>query len=289
MPTPPTPRAALLRPRDGDALRSELRATAGLTDVPVLFGGEVHDGTLLLSEFVGTRTNGLKWLTVPSSSGLGGRVVAQRRPASVPDYRRALNITHQYDRPVLGEGLRSVFAVPVVVDGVSRAVLYAAIREAAPIGDRTAELLTQSGRRLATEIAIRDEVDRRLRMLVTEATISSPADASVAEGIRDAHAELRTLATEVPDGALSGRLRRVADRLAGLLTDDTEPSEVTLSPRELDVLSHIALGCTNIDVADRLSLRPETVKSYLRSAMGKLDAHSRHEAVVSARRLGLLP
>jgi len=31
------------------------------------------------------------------------------------------------------------------------------------------------------------------------------------------------------------------------------------------------------------------VKSYLRSAMSKLDARSRHEAVVTARRLGLLP
>ena len=34
---------------------------------------------------------------------------------------------------------------------------------------------------------------------------------------------------------------------------------------------------------------PETVKSYLSSAMVKLDAHTRHEAVVRARRLGLLP
>jgi DNA-binding CsgD family transcriptional regulator len=31
------------------------------------------------------------------------------------------------------------------------------------------------------------------------------------------------------------------------------------------------------------------VKSYLSSAMAKLDAHTRHEAVVHARHLGLLP
>ena len=41
--------------------------------------------------------------------------------------------------------------------------------------------------------------------------------------------------------------------------------------------------------ARRLSVRPETVKSYLGAAMGKLDAHTRHEAVVRARTLGLLP
>ncbi|MFD1814283.1 LuxR C-terminal-related transcriptional regulator [Rhodococcus gannanensis] len=286
---PTNPHEALLRPRDGDALRAELRHTASLADVPVLFGGEVHDGNLLLSEFIGTRTNGLKGLTVPATSGLGGRVAHQRRPASVPDYRTALNITHHFDAPVLGEGLRSVIAVPVVVGGISRAVLYAAVREATPIGDRTAELLTLSGRRLATEIAIRDEVDRRLRMLGTRDTASGPGDAAVSEGIREAHAELRSLAQDTTDGALRGRLRAVADALAGLLVDDAEPSAVALSPRELDVLSHIALGCTNNEVAHRLSLGSETVKSYLRSAMGKLDARSRHEAVVTARKLGLLP
>ncbi|WP_027499329.1 helix-turn-helix transcriptional regulator [Rhodococcus sp. UNC363MFTsu5.1] len=284
--TPP-----LLRPRDGDALRAELRAVAGRANVPVLFGGEVSAGTLHLTEFFGTRTNGLKGLVIPPSSGLGGRVVLQRQPASVPDYGSAMSITHHYDRPVLGEGIRSVLAVPVLVDGASRAVLYAAVRESMPIGDRTAEILVQAGRRLGTEIAIRDEVDRRLQMLGVLDSNKGNASAAVAEGIRDAHAELRGLAQSVPDGPLRGRLRAVSEKLAALVNDEVEGGDtsVTLSPRELDVLAHIALGCTNNEVAHRLSLQPETVKSYLRAAMGKLDAHSRHEAVVAARRLGLLP
>jgi DNA-binding CsgD family transcriptional regulator len=64
---------------------------------------------------------------------------------------------------------------------------------------------------------------------------------------------------------------------------------VTLSPRELDVLAQIALGCTNAEAAQRLSLSPETVKSYLRSATAKLGARTRHEAVSKARRSRLLP
>jgi DNA-binding CsgD family transcriptional regulator len=64
---------------------------------------------------------------------------------------------------------------------------------------------------------------------------------------------------------------------------------VHLSAREVDVLAQAALGCSNREIATRLSLRPETVKSYLGSAMTKLDAHTRLEAVVHARRLGLLP
>ncbi|MFC4603037.1 LuxR C-terminal-related transcriptional regulator [Rhodococcus kronopolitis] len=286
---PGTP--SLLRPRDGDALRAELRHTAALTAVPVLFGGEVHDGALHLTEFLGTRTNGLRGLVVPPASGLGGRVVHLRRPSAVPDYGSDRTITHHYDAPVLGEGLRSVLAVPVMVDGASRAVLYAAVRESTAIGDRTAEALIQAGRRLAAEITVRDEVDRRLRMLAVLDTAGPAVDAAVAEGIRDVHADLRGIAQSVPEGPLRQRLRAVAEKLASLAgeRDTAAPDTVTLSPRELDVLAHIALGCTNNEVAHRLSLRPETVKSYLRTAMGKLDAHSRHEAVVTARRLGLLP
>ncbi len=43
------------------------------------------------------------------------------RPLSVADYRNASTITHDYDAPVLTEGIRSVLAVPVIVDGLPRA------------------------------------------------------------------------------------------------------------------------------------------------------------------------
>ena len=66
-------------------------------------------------------------------------------------------------------------------------------------------------------------------------------------------------------------------------------AEPVLTPRELDVLSQVALGCTNQQAAQRLSISPETVKGYLRSAMAKLGVNSRAAAVVAARRSGLLP
>ncbi|MFD0660636.1 response regulator transcription factor [Thermocatellispora tengchongensis] len=62
-----------------------------------------------------------------------------------------------------------------------------------------------------------------------------------------------------------------------------------LSPRELDVLAQVAMGCTNAETARRLGLLHETVKSYLRSAMRKLGTHTRTETVAAARRTGLLP
>lgn len=49
-----------------------------------------------------------------------------------------------------------------------------------------------------------------------------------------------------------------------------------------------ALGATNAQIAQTLSLREVTVKSYLQAAMAKLDASTRHAAVAKARRAGLL-
>ncbi|MBI5338715.1 MAG: GAF domain-containing protein [Mycolicibacterium rufum] len=276
--------SALLRPRDTDALRAALRRMAAEGAAPVLFAGEVHRETLLLSEFVGTRTGNLRGLAVQSKSGLGGASMVAGRPMSVADYRNAATITHDYDAPVLSEGIRSVLAVPVLVDGQTRAMLYAAHRSGSPFGGRAADLLVSSAHSLAEELRIRDEVDRRLRLRETQ--LAGAAGAGT-ERIREVHAELRGLAASSPL-PLQNRLRELADRLAGALAT-APPGAAPLSPRELDVLAQVALGCTNSEAAQRLSLKPETVKSYLRSAAAKLGAHTRHESVSKARRAGLIP
>jgi DNA-binding CsgD family transcriptional regulator len=275
----------LLRPRDADALRCELRRIASTTGLPVTFGGEVFDRTLLLTEFVGARTSGLRGLAVRPNSGLGGATVVAGRPLSVADYRRDVTITHDYDGPVLGEGIHSVLAVPVVVDGEARAVLYGAQRSPSPIADRTAEVIVTSARRLATELRIRDEVDRRLRL--REAALAGAVTGMAgAEQVREVHAELRRLAADSTEGT---KLRELADRLAGALAGDAPTVDTPLTSRELDVLSQVAMGCTNAEAAQRLSLRPETVKSYLRSTSAKLGTRTRHESVSRARSLGLIP
>lgn len=276
----PVPMAPL-HSHGADALRAELRAVAAATGLPVTFGGEVQDGMLLLSEFFGTRTAAMRGLVVRPSAGLGGASLVAHRPLSVADYRRALSITHDYDGPVLGEGIRAVLAVPVVVDGHARAVLYGAHRTAAPIGGRIAEEMIASAERLAVELRVHDEVERRLRLREAERAGTRVG----VEQIREVHAELRLLATQSPDG---DRLRDLADRLAQALAGDP-PSPTSLTPREIDVLVQVAMGCTNAETAHRLALKPETVKSYLRSAGTKLGTHTRHEAVSKARRARLIP
>jgi DNA-binding CsgD family transcriptional regulator len=252
--------------------------------VPVLFAGEVHGEVLLLSEFVGTRTGMLRGLAVRSNSGLGGASMVAGRPMAVADYRNSSHITHDYDTPVLSEGIKSVLAVPVVVDGAARAVLYGAHRAGAPIGARAADLMVASARRLSLELRVRDEVDRRLRL--REAQPTGAADLG-SEQIREVHAELRRLACAAT--VTPAQLRALADRLSGALSGDAALAGTPLTPREVDVLSQVALGCTNSEAAQRLSLKPETVKSYLRSAAAKLGTRTRLEAVSRARRARLIP
>jgi DNA-binding CsgD family transcriptional regulator len=286
--------AAALRPRDGDALRAAVREIRAESGMSVVFGGAVRpDGTApsaCLTELLGTRTGFLHNLEVQVGAGLGGRVLAEARPAGVEDYGVARDITHEYDGPVLAEGLCTVAAAPVLVDGRPRAVVYAASRERGCVGDRVKDALAGAAGRMAAELWIRDEVDRRLAMLpAAEAPYPGRRDAASLEEVRAVHSDLRLIAHELTDDALRDRVHAACNRLAALGQPVDRDPAVRLSAREIDVLAQVALGCSNAETARRLSVRPETVKSYLAGAMTKLDAHTRHEAVVRARRLGLLP
>ena len=61
-----------------------------------------------------------------------------------------------------------------------------------------------------------------------------------------------------------------------------------LSPRELDVLGHLAAGRSNREIAKALFIAPGTVKAHLSHIFRKLDAGSRLQAVAHARAAGLL-
>jgi LuxR family maltose regulon positive regulatory protein len=50
----------------------------------------------------------------------------------------------------------------------------------------------------------------------------------------------------------------------------------------------LAEGLSNRKIADRLVVAPSTVKQHLKSIYGKLDVHSRTQAVACGRELGLL-
>jgi DNA-binding NarL/FixJ family response regulator len=61
-----------------------------------------------------------------------------------------------------------------------------------------------------------------------------------------------------------------------------------LSSQETEVLRCVTRGMTNFAIAEHLQVSENTVKTYLRRIMDKLDCHSRSEAAAIAARKGLL-
>lgn len=73
-------------------------------------------------------------------------------------------------------------------------------------------------------------------------------------------------------------LRRAAAKLNG----------APLTPREHEIIRRAARGESNAEIASAIFLAPTTVKSYVQSALGKLEARNRVEAVFKLAELRLL-
>jgi DNA-binding NarL/FixJ family response regulator len=74
----------------------------------------------------------------------------------------------------------------------------------------------------------------------------------------------------------------VAQKLAEHMAD--EP----ISPRELQVLSLMAAGKRNKEIAGQLSIAEDTVKMHVRNILSKLQVNDRTEAVTIALRRGII-
>ena len=80
----------------------------------------------------------------------------------------------------------------------------------------------------------------------------------------------------------SGAAARVVAELAGR----SRPRRLT--PRERDVLSHVAAGLSTKQIARALDITERTVKFHIASIFNKLGAETRAQAVAQAARRGLL-
>ena len=95
---------------------------------------------------------------------------------------------------------------------------------------------------------------------------------------------------------LTGALETVADggtyvdpRLRpALLSRQATQRMPSLSKREREIMDLLSQGLTGEDVAERLVLSSETVKTHIRNAMGKLEANTRVHAVAIALREGYI-
>lgn len=67
------------------------------------------------------------------------------------------------------------------------------------------------------------------------------------------------------------------------------PLDLELSSRENEVLQNLALGYSNQEIADKLFLSINTVKSHTNSIYSKLNVKRRTQAIEAARKLNIIP
>jgi len=80
--------------------------------------------------------------------------------------------------------------------------------------------------------------------------------------------------------------RMVGDGME-VFREASNPAVPTLTDRESEILSLIASGATNREIAGALYLSPHTVKEHTSTLYRKLGARNRADAVQRAQRLGL--
>jgi DNA-binding NarL/FixJ family response regulator len=161
-------------------------------------------------------------------------------------------------------------------------------REAAPRAAPAADADRRAAQRLLEDAVARfaaidfplEEARARLTLARVQAAAGSPFALASARAARDVFERL---------GA-----RKDADRASALLRDLGVAGRVTargerdhLTARELEVLSLIAAGLSNAQIADRLVIAPKTAEHHVGRVLAKLGVRSRAEAAAHAVREGL--
>jgi DNA-binding NarL/FixJ family response regulator len=81
---------------------------------------------------------------------------------------------------------------------------------------------------------------------------------------------------------------KVIAELARNAKPASQPLTEPLTPRESDILSLLARGLSNREIAEQLFLTEGTVKNHVTNILGKLGVRDRTQAALRARELGLI-
>lgn len=76
---------------------------------------------------------------------------------------------------------------------------------------------------------------------------------------------------------------------ADFILNEAELNRLRLSPRELEVLQLMADGLSNQQIAERLFVSLNTIKTHTSNLFLKMEVERRTQAIEMAKRLGLIP
>jgi DNA-binding CsgD family transcriptional regulator len=94
---------------------------------------------------------------------------------------------------------------------------------------------------------------------------------------------------------LTGRAERVVvnevkvSAAGPFVVDSRRVAQLGVTPRELEILGLIAAGMSNREIAEKLFVSQNTVKTHSSRLFDKLNARRRTQAVQLAKEAGLLP
>ncbi|MGL5867254.1 MAG: response regulator transcription factor [Dermatophilaceae bacterium] len=143
-------------------------------------------------------------------------------------------------------------------------------------------------RRTATRLIVVSTVDDDLLMIATRfgADVVLPGQVAGNHLIN----AIATLAGQTGNHESAPRERRPTTRTKTVTQAGTAPHHervARLTPREREILVHVAQGLTNTEIGTRLVLSEATVKTHVTRILTKTGTRHRAEAVVVAFRSGL--
>lgn len=147
-----------------------------VTNVPHLAGVDVawvgepaDEDQIVLRHTVNIITTDLvEGLVVPVGTGLGGKVLAARRPLWVSDYCASRDITHHFKAQAAAEGVKAMIAAPILHDDQLLGVLYGANRYVTSFGDRAAQALERVAARTAAAQIVAERARHAAEVAVHE-------------------------------------------------------------------------------------------------------------------------
>jgi DNA-binding CsgD family transcriptional regulator/tetratricopeptide (TPR) repeat protein len=185
-----------------------------------------------------------------------------------------------------------------VVDATEGALQLALERKAGRLAGELADWRRRAG--LVAEADIGEPYDLQLggdwaRAAERWTELASPYEAALAladaddeHALRRSFEELQRLGARPAAAIVARRLReRGARGVPRGPRPTTLANPARLTSRELEVLTHVAQGLRNAEIAERLFLAEKTVDHHVSSILRKLDVRTRGEAGAEAVRLGL--